>query len=105
MLPVASIAGTNVWTAIGPEGGTVPRLFFNQANPAIVYAATLDSFYRSVNGGVRWERSANPAFSFVVDLTVDPQDSNRVYVLSNDQLGVYRTRLPEPGRAVHPRRL
>ena len=35
-------AGTNIWTSIGPEGGTIQALAINPATPNTLYAGAYD---------------------------------------------------------------
>ena len=48
-------AGTNVWTTLGPEGGTVYALAIDPTTPTTLYAGTYDNgVFTSTTGGNSW---------------------------------------------------
>ncbi|MGQ9568633.1 MAG: hypothetical protein ACUVWW_11370, partial [Anaerolineae bacterium] len=47
-------AGINVWTSIGPEGGTIYALAIDPATPTTLYAGTWGGVFKSTNGGGNW---------------------------------------------------
>jgi photosystem II stability/assembly factor-like uncharacterized protein len=56
-LSVTHSAGTNVWTSIGPEGGSVQSLAVDPRNPSTVYAAAPASgIFKTIDGGASWTR-------------------------------------------------
>jgi photosystem II stability/assembly factor-like uncharacterized protein len=90
-----STDGGETWKKLTPEDG-LPEgdlgrigLAIARSNPRIVYAlieAKENAFYRSVNGGLSFEKlSADPNIGnrpfYYSDLRVDPADPNRVYSL------------------------
>jgi hypothetical protein len=52
------------------------KVAIHPTNDNILLAATIESVYRSTNGGVNWTRTFA---DFVVDLEFDPLDGNKVY--------------------------
>jgi uncharacterized repeat protein (TIGR01451 family) len=59
-----ALAGTNSWTAIGPDGGRIHDLGFHSTDPAMMYAATSGGFYRSSNAGASWQRVVPSPLSY-----------------------------------------
>jgi len=50
-------AGSNEWTSLGPEGGTIYTLAIDPSTPTTVYAGTLyGGVYKSNDGGESWEQ-------------------------------------------------
>jgi photosystem II stability/assembly factor-like uncharacterized protein len=97
-------AGENVWTPIGPEGGTVTDLAF-AANGRTVYAGTeFTGVFKSVNTGRTWFLTDTSLRGAVRDLETDPVRPGTVYAAtsqgiwkSDDAGRTWRnlTRLPE----------
>jgi len=66
---VGNLSAFDIWESLGPEGGAISAIacaktdgFDTQATqpkPQIIYAATGDGVYKSVNGGESWQRSCN----------------------------------------------
>jgi len=55
-----SQAGTNTWTAIGPDGGSVSFIDTDALNHNIVYAGSRQGgLYKSTDGGATWALSIN----------------------------------------------
>lgn len=72
------------WVPLGPGGGHVLSLAINPANPNVLYAATPDSAYRSVNSGASWVRLAGVAG--VTRIVLDPARPTTVYALAPGQV-------------------
>src|SRR5579864_1409967 len=54
-LSVTLSAGTNVWTSVGPEGGSVLSLAVDPRNPSTVYAAApAAGIFKTTDGGASW---------------------------------------------------
>src|ERR1700680_14139 len=52
-------AGVNLWTPIGPDGGSVVDLAVSRAQPPRVYGGSAGGgFYRSEDGGAPWVRAS-----------------------------------------------
>ena len=82
-------AGENVWTSIGPEGGTVTALAF-AANGRTVYAGTHDSgVYKSIDSGRSWSPAGAGVRGAVEDVETDPATPARVYVATSK--GVFQS--------------
>jgi photosystem II stability/assembly factor-like uncharacterized protein len=47
-------AGINVWTSIGPEGGTMSSLAIDPLSPSTLYAGTASGVFKSTNSGASW---------------------------------------------------
>src|SRR5215472_7252619 len=70
-------AGVNQWTAVGPEGGSVPYLTVDVRNPAVVFAGGYrQPTFKSTDGGLHWKATNFPARMVVTD----PNDDARLYV-------------------------
>src|ERR1051326_7366313 len=74
-LSVTLCAGTNVWTSIGPEGGSVQSLAVDPRNPSTVYAAAPASgIFKTTDGGASWTRVGSepiPKSSGLLSLAID----------------------------------
>jgi uncharacterized repeat protein (TIGR01451 family) len=79
----------NDWTAIGPSGGTVNKIVFNQATPSTAYAIATGGFYRSQDGGVSWQLVKSDFFNAPQDLAIDPSDPARIYVVTPNYPSLY----------------
>jgi photosystem II stability/assembly factor-like uncharacterized protein len=76
-----ALAGVNVWTTNGPEGGDVRALAIDPANPATVYVGTFgNGIFKSSNGGGSWT-AANVGLtaSDVGVLVLDPSAPATLY--------------------------
>src|SRR5450759_4638855 len=48
-------AGINVWTSIGPKGGSIQALAIDPQNPSTIYAGThTNGVVKSTDGGTNW---------------------------------------------------
>jgi photosystem II stability/assembly factor-like uncharacterized protein len=75
-------AGTNEFTLVGPEGGSILQVQFHPGNPSIVHAVTTAGYYRSIDSGLNWSlvgQNLNLRFA-PQDLAVDPSNPNRILV-------------------------
>ncbi|MBS0420051.1 MAG: hypothetical protein JSR66_20230 [Proteobacteria bacterium] len=77
----AAGAATNSWTSIGPYGGEVLRIAYNRASPSLVYLTSVAGFSRSTDGGMSWQMVFTDSMNSPVDLTVDPSNPYRLYVV------------------------
>ena len=80
------IAGTDVWTSNGPEGGWIYALATDPTNPNTVYAGSYGgSVFKSTNGGATWT-TVNSGLSYsgiscpVHELLVDPTTPTTLYL-------------------------
>lgn len=74
-------AATNSWTGIGPYGGEALRVAYNRTSPSVVYLTSLGGFSRSTDGGVTWQMIFTDSMNSPADLTVDPSNPDRLYVV------------------------
>src|SRR5262249_19316819 len=70
-------AGDNVWTSVGPEGGSVQALAVDPQNPGTLYTSTSFNVYRSTDGAVSWANIGVKAR--VGSLVIDPRNSGTIY--------------------------
>jgi photosystem II stability/assembly factor-like uncharacterized protein len=93
-------AGINVWTAVGPWGGSIQAVSVQPADPQKVYAATDNGIFVSSDGGASW-RVTSPSFQGRGRATtdVDAAGASALYAVS---LGVlYRS--TDSGASWQPR--
>jgi hypothetical protein len=65
-------AGTNVWTSIGPAGGSIYTLAIDPTTPTTLYAGTAFSgLFKSTDGGSTW-RAVNTGLPTGSILVIDP---------------------------------
>src|SRR5690242_18576511 len=75
-------AGVNVWTSLGPEGGTVTTVAVDPQNSGTVYAASGARLFKSGNGGVSWS-ALNPGPPCCLStLVIDPQAPGTMYAVT-----------------------
>src|SRR5437588_6129500 len=68
-------AGENVWTSLGPDGGSISALVIDPQNTRTVYAATGNGVFKTTDGGASWKQAdAGLHGPFVVTLVIDPQN-------------------------------
>ena len=80
-------AGTNIWTSIGPEGGTIQALAINPATPNTLYAGAYDvtgkydgGVFKSENGGGIWIPINNGLTNTNISaLAIDPKTPATLY--------------------------
>ena len=71
-----------LWTASGPEGGTVSRVAISPSDPGVVFAGTHGGgVFKSTDGGTAWH-PANSGLggSEIRAIAVHPTDPNRIFV-------------------------
>lgn len=85
-LPI--FAGDNRWTIKGPDGGNIHKFAFDPANTTIVFAATDNGIFRSVDGGQHWTLGGALGTS-IMDVAVAPSDTRVVY--AGSVYGLYKS--------------
>jgi photosystem II stability/assembly factor-like uncharacterized protein len=72
-------AQDNVWTSIGPEGGSIRLLVIDPQNSATVYARSDSGLFKSTDGGASWN-SVGPDVAFSIwYLAINPQNPSILY--------------------------
>jgi photosystem II stability/assembly factor-like uncharacterized protein len=89
LLAFPAVAGNYRWTIQGPDGGTIERLEFDPADSSIVYAASTNGLFRSIDGGQHWDAAAELLGRYVFDVAVTPSDPQKVY--ASTTFGLYRS--------------
>jgi len=80
------VQGINTWTYLGPEQGApqVTQIVIDQNDPNIVYVATNQGVFRSVDGGESWVAKNGGLGSYgqlvVTGIVIDPSNSNTLYI-------------------------
>src|SRR5438045_4091659 len=89
----AGWAGDNVWTSLGPDGGSISALVIDPQNTRTVYAATGSGVFKTTDGGASWSQaSAGLPGPFVVTLVIDPQNTSTLYAWGSlDGVSVYKS--------------
>src|SRR5437764_134751 len=75
----AGWAGDNVWTSLGPDGGSISALVIDPQNTRTVYAATGSGVFKTTDGGASWSQASALNERIVQTLLIDPQNSRTLY--------------------------
>ena len=84
------LAGNNVWTSNGPEGGMIYALAIDPATPSTLYAGTYGrGVFKSANGGASWS-AANTGLTNtnVRALAINPATPSTLYAGTWDDVSV-----------------
>ncbi len=78
-------AGNNVWTSLGPSGGTVNDLAIDPLTPTTLYAGTDSGVFKSTDGARTWQ-AMNTGLSLlsVTALVIDPLTPTTLYAGTTD---------------------
>jgi photosystem II stability/assembly factor-like uncharacterized protein len=81
LLATTAQAGTNEWTSMGLQGGTIYDLAFHPTTPATMYAAAPNGFYRSTDSGATWQQASTPTTYYLRPsaLAVTPGNPDHLY--------------------------
>lgn len=88
LLPTESVSiqGINTWSYLGPEQSApqVIQIVIDKKNPNIIYAATNQGVFRSIDGGESWISKNGGLGSYgqlvVTGIVIDPTNSNTLYI-------------------------
>jgi photosystem II stability/assembly factor-like uncharacterized protein len=87
----ARMAHGQVWTPMGPGGGSIIALVIDPATPTTLYAGTADKVFKSIDGGATWQAaSAGLPDAAVRALAVDPTAPSTLYA-GTDSTGVFKS--------------
>src|SRR5262249_9200685 len=76
--------GLGVWTATGPEGGSVTAVAIDPTRPLTVYTGTDGSgIFKSANGGTSWTVLAFPSTASVRAVVIDPANPAAIYAVTD----------------------
>jgi photosystem II stability/assembly factor-like uncharacterized protein len=86
LLAATAQAGTNEWSSMGLQGGTIHDLAFHPTTPATMYAAAPNGFYRSTDSGATWQQASTPTTYYLRPsaLAVTPGNPDHLYVALRD---------------------
>ena len=86
LLAATAQAGTNEWSSMGLQGGTVYDLAFHPTTPATMYAAAPNGFYRSTDSGATWQQASTPTTYYLRPsaLAVTPANPDHLYIALRD---------------------
>ncbi len=95
LILLCASAWAGQWTALGPDGGDVRSLAYDQHNPDHIFLGTsTGTIFQSTNGGQDWSRVAHlgSGDDYVIDhIALDPQNSDTMYAavwsVENQQAG------------------
>jgi uncharacterized repeat protein (TIGR01451 family) len=87
-LSINASAAINDWTAMGPSGGAVNKIVYSQ-NGNTAYMAAAGGYYRSQDSGVSWQLVKSDFLNAPVDVSIDPSDPTRVYVVTQNAPCLY----------------
>ena len=75
-------AGTNVWTSIGPDGGSIAAVSIDPWNPNTLYAGTHAGSFKSADGGASWMKSPMdpPSPATPPGIVVRPKDGEIIRI-------------------------
>ncbi len=81
LVALASSAGQDCWTPLGPEGATINQIVVDPVHPSVVYATTEGiGVVKSVDGGKTWQpRNQGITTLFLRTLALDPLDPDILY--------------------------
>ena len=81
-------AGTNVWTSVGPDGGTVIALAIDPKDSNVLYVGTpAAGLFKSPDGGANWHTaSSGLGPGPVTSIAIDAQAPSTIYVLNNGSM-------------------
>jgi len=91
-LPVShALAGSNSWTAIGPDGANVVALAVDPRTPSTAYAGTVGSgVLKTADGGANWSTSnAGLPIPVVSALAIDPSAPSTLF--AGTDAGVFKS--------------
>ncbi|MDQ6666010.1 MAG: hypothetical protein M3Z23_16635 [Acidobacteriota bacterium] len=76
---------------ISPLLSNATKFAVDPENPSTLYAAADSGLIRSTDSGASWERiDTFPAVPIIASITIDPSDSNVIYVSANSR-GLFRS--------------
>lgn len=83
------------WECLGPFGTTVYDMSYHPVQSGLVYAATLEGFYSSVDGGLTWIERL-PAVA--THVRIDPANPSTILVVAQDSSNRYLMRSTDWGQ-------
>jgi photosystem II stability/assembly factor-like uncharacterized protein len=82
-LPLA--AGTNFWTSVGPNGGSVSTVLIGPAEPQVLYAGSTGGVFKSFDGGATWQGASRGLRDHpIAALAADPRRPRALYAVAGD---------------------
>ena len=82
-LPLA--AGTNFWTSVGPNGGSVSTVLIDPAAPQVLYAGSRGGVFKSLDGGATWHGASRGLTDHpIAALAADPRRPGTLYAVAGD---------------------
>ena len=89
---------------------SIDHLTINPHDPSVIYAASGENLFRSIDGGLSWEILGEEIQGIITSIKIDPQNTNRVYVATDNvhegriyktsNSGASWTRIPYSGSAI-----
>ena len=81
LLPLASLAGTNSFTSVGPHGGATPWVAAQPGHANVLLAGSSRGVYRSSDAGDSWTLVFPQLRGSLSGLAFDPSQPTRAFVL------------------------
>jgi len=75
-----TLAGTNAWTTLGPEGGTPEEIVVHPSDASVAYLLSTGGMFKTTNGGETWQFLRHLSSGTVRDLTIHPTSGQLVLV-------------------------
>jgi photosystem II stability/assembly factor-like uncharacterized protein len=90
-LPALVRGGTDWWSVVGPDRGTVLSLAIDPVSPNVLYMGGVGGVLKTLDGGAHWSLARNglPATP-VFALAIDPKTNTTLYA-GTKGAGVYKT--------------
>ncbi|HEV3457050.1 MAG TPA: hypothetical protein VHG32_10855, partial [Thermoanaerobaculia bacterium] len=87
-------AGANVWTAVGPNGGSTFAVVVDPVDPTIVYAGAYGGVFKSTSSGATWQAAGRGLKAHpVLALAIDPGNHLLLYAAAGTtSSGVWASR-------------
>ena len=94
----ANADAAGIWQSHGPGGGITGAIAVDPSNPSTLYVTTLQSLYKSVDGGAHWHDVDGGRLPDVPHhaVVVSPYEPQTVFVANDAGIYVSRGALQDP---------
>jgi photosystem II stability/assembly factor-like uncharacterized protein len=84
---VCAVAGTNTWTVISRDGGSVNAMTYLTNTPGVAIATAGYSLYRTSDNGATWAEIRRLEYTYR-NMARDPSNANRVVMVGQNSLSL-----------------